>query len=38
MRLIEGTLADRLVRAAGFRNLVAHAYERLDMTRVHFGF
>lgn len=28
-------LADRLVRAAGFRNLVAHAYERLDMTRVH---
>ena len=33
--LIEETLADRLVRAAGFRNLVAHAYERLDMTRVH---
>lgn len=33
--LIEGALADRLVRAAGFRNLVAHAYERLDMTRVH---
>lgn len=33
--LIEGPLADRLVRAAGFRNLVAHAYERLDMTRVH---
>jgi uncharacterized protein YutE (UPF0331/DUF86 family) len=23
------------VRAAGFRNLVAHAYERLDMRRVH---
>ena len=33
--LIDGTLADRLVRAAGFRNVVAHAYERLDMTRVH---
>lgn len=33
--LIEGALADRLVRAAGFRNLVAHAYERLDMARVH---
>ena len=32
---IEAALADRLVRAAGFRNLVAHAYERLDMTRVH---
>ncbi len=33
--LIEEALADRLVRAAGFRNLVAHADERLDMTRVH---
>jgi uncharacterized protein YutE (UPF0331/DUF86 family) len=33
--LIDGALADRLVRAAGFRNLVAHAYERLDMARVH---
>ena len=33
--LIEAALADRLVRAAGFRNLVAHAYERLDMARVH---
>jgi len=27
--------ADRLVRAAGFRNVVAHAYERLDMARVY---
>lgn len=33
--LIEGSLADRLVRAAGFRNVVAHAYEQLDMARVH---
>ena len=33
--LIDGPLTDRLVRAAGFRNLVAHAYERLDLTRVH---
>ena len=33
--LIEGPLADRLVKAAGFRNLVAHAYGRLDLTRVH---
>lgn len=33
--LIEKALADRLVRAAGFRNLVAHVYEQLDMTRVH---
>jgi uncharacterized protein YutE (UPF0331/DUF86 family) len=33
--IIDQALADRLVRAAGFRNLVAHAYERLDMTRVH---
>jgi len=28
-------LADRLVRAAGFRNLVAHAYDTLDMARVY---
>jgi uncharacterized protein YutE (UPF0331/DUF86 family) len=33
--LIDPTLADRLVRAAGFRNVVAHAYETLDMARVH---
>lgn len=33
--IIEGPLADRLVRAAGFRNVVAHAYESLDMARVH---
>ena len=33
--VIDRGLADRLVRAAGFRNVVAHAYERLDMARVH---
>ncbi len=33
--VIESSLADRLVRAAGFRNVVAHAYESLDMKRVH---
>lgn len=33
--IVETTLADRLVRAAGFRNLVAHGYESLDMARVH---
>jgi len=33
--VIESALADRLVRAAGFRNLVAHAYETLDLARVH---
>lgn len=32
--VIDVHLADRLVKAAGFRNVVAHAYERLDMTRV----
>jgi uncharacterized protein YutE (UPF0331/DUF86 family) len=32
---LEKELAERLVRAAGFRNAVAHAYERLDMVRVH---
>jgi uncharacterized protein YutE (UPF0331/DUF86 family) len=34
-RLIDAALASRLVRAAGFRNIVAHAYETLDMERVH---
>lgn len=33
--VIDTTLADRLVRAAGFRNVVAHAYDTLDMARVH---
>ena len=33
--VIDPVLADRLVRAAGFRNVVAHAYETLDMKRVH---
>jgi uncharacterized protein YutE (UPF0331/DUF86 family) len=33
--VIDPPLADRLVRAAGFRNVVAHAYERLDLARVH---
>lgn len=32
--IIDAALADRLVRAAGFRNVVAHAYEQLDMARV----
>ena len=33
--VLEPGLADRLVRAAGFRNVVAHAYETIDMARVH---
>jgi uncharacterized protein YutE (UPF0331/DUF86 family) len=33
--IIDDALTDRLVRAAGFRNLVAHAYETLDMARVY---
>jgi uncharacterized protein YutE (UPF0331/DUF86 family) len=33
--LLDPALAERLARAAGFRNVVAHAYERLDMERVH---
>lgn len=32
---LDRALAERLERAAGFRNVVAHAYERLDMARVH---
>lgn len=33
--VIDSALADRLVRAAGFRNVIAHAYDTLDMARVH---
>jgi uncharacterized protein YutE (UPF0331/DUF86 family) len=33
--IIEAGLSERLTRAAGFRNVVAHAYEDLDMARVH---
>ena len=33
--VIDTPLADRLVKAAGFRNVVAHAYDTLDMARVH---
>jgi len=32
---LDKSLAHRLVRAAGFRNQVAHAYEKLDMKRIH---
>ena len=31
---IAGGLAAGLSRAAGFRNVVAHAYDQLDMVRV----
>jgi uncharacterized protein YutE (UPF0331/DUF86 family) len=33
--MLEQDLAERLVRAAGFRNAIVHAYENLDMRRVH---
>ncbi len=33
--LLDRDLAQRLAQAAGFRNLVAHAYESLDMQHVH---
>jgi len=33
--VIDGPLADRLVRAAGFRNAVAHDYQDLDMTMIY---
>ena len=32
--VIDNALAARLGRAAGFRNVVAHAYDELDMARV----
>ena len=34
-QVLDKALAARLVRAAGFRNVVANAYDTLDMTRVH---
>lgn len=33
--VLDTALAERLGRAAGFRNVVAHEYEALDMKRVH---
>jgi uncharacterized protein YutE (UPF0331/DUF86 family) len=33
--VLDENLAGRLVKAAGFRNVVAHAYEQLDLRRVH---
>ncbi len=33
--LLEPELAVRLTRAAGFRNIVAHTYDDLDMERVY---
>ena len=33
--VISPALADRLARAAGFRNLLVHAYASLDLTLVH---
>ena len=32
--LLDEALAARLARAAGFRNVIAHAYDQLDMSRV----
>lgn len=34
-RVIPSDLAQRLGRAAGFRNLIVHAYAELDLRRVH---
>jgi uncharacterized protein YutE (UPF0331/DUF86 family) len=31
----DAILTERLIKAAGFRNVVAHAYETLDLGRVH---
>jgi uncharacterized protein YutE (UPF0331/DUF86 family) len=33
--VLDSALADRLARAAGFRNLIVHAYADLDLRRVH---
>lgn len=34
-RVLDAELATRLRRAAGFRDVVAHAYERIDLAIVH---
>ena len=33
--VLDAALAERLVAAAGFRNVISHAYEGLDMAVVH---
>ena len=33
--LVDQELASRLTAAAGFRNVIAHAYDQLDMARVY---
>ena len=33
--LLDPALAERLARAAGFRNVVAHGYEKLDLERIY---
>jgi uncharacterized protein YutE (UPF0331/DUF86 family) len=33
--VLDGALAERLARAAAFRNLIVHAYGKLDLARVH---
>ncbi|WP_083962457.1 type VII toxin-antitoxin system HepT family RNase toxin [Hoyosella altamirensis] len=33
--ILPSELASRLAKAAGFRNLVVHAYAEIDLTRVH---
>jgi uncharacterized protein YutE (UPF0331/DUF86 family) len=33
--LIDDVLARRLAAASGFRDVVAHAYETIDLARVH---
>ena len=33
--IMPANLAERLAKAAGFRNVVAHAYDTLDMARVY---
>lgn len=33
--VLDRDLAERLARAAGFRNLIVHAYADLDLRRVH---
>ena len=33
--VLDAALAERLAKAAGFRNVVVHAYAALDLHRIH---
>jgi uncharacterized protein YutE (UPF0331/DUF86 family) len=32
---LDRSLTEKMVKAVGFRNLIAHEYEKLDLSQVH---